>query len=122
MHLKHINPMRIIVTLYITILLIFDYFPVISLEITKIFTWIFIAIIIVSIIFGRKKVKDNINEVIIQIFINIYVIFLMGLLTILGGKSTLGISFDNGFFWIIFLLSFFDIFSQWKKIKKVKKH
>ncbi|NBI29002.1 hypothetical protein ERL59_08525 [Chengkuizengella sp. YPA3-1-1] len=120
--MKHINPMRIIVTLYITILLIFDYFPVISLEITKIFTWIFIAIIIVSIIFGRKKVKDNINEVIIQIFINIYVIFLMGLLTILGGKSTLGISFDNGFFWIIFLLSFFDIFSQWKKIKKVKKH
>ncbi|MCJ0930511.1 hypothetical protein MST22_05025 [Virgibacillus halodenitrificans] len=42
----------------------------------------------------------------------------MSLFTILGGKSATGISFSNGFFWIVLLISLFEMLTQWKKVKK----
>ena len=55
-----------------------------------------------------------------QVFIVSYILFLMGLFTVLGGESTSGISFSNGAFWIVLLLSIFEIFSQWKKVKSLR--
>jgi len=55
-----------------------------------------------------------------QIVSTVYILFLMVLLTALGGKSVSGISFDNGFLWIVFLFSLFEMYFKWKKIKRSK--
>jgi uncharacterized SAM-binding protein YcdF (DUF218 family) len=67
-----------------------------------------------------KKYRDINNKEILkwQIFSTIYILFLMGLFTILGGQSSSGIDFDNGFLWIVFLISLFEMYLQWKKVKK----
>ncbi|WP_235801805.1 hypothetical protein [Ureibacillus manganicus] len=47
----------------------------------------------------------------------IYIILLIGTMTILGGQSSTGIAFDNEVMWIIFLMSLFSMYSQWKKLR-----
>ncbi|WP_251399850.1 hypothetical protein [Ureibacillus chungkukjangi] len=57
------------------------------------------------------------TEVIWKIIIILYVLFLLWLFPLLGGQSVSGISFSDGGLYIIILISLFDIYSKWKKLK-----
>lgn len=52
-----------------------------------------------------------------SLILNGYFIFLIGLLTLLGGQSSTGISFSNYEFWIIFIIALVDIWGTYKKTK-----
>lgn len=116
--------MRIVYILFVvflTTLLTYDYFNVLS-EIIVIsnstFIFIFIGLIIVSLIFERKKEVNNSKTLKWQIFIVVYIIALMVLFSLLGGESTVGISFSNPLFWIVLGIALLDILFDWKRRTK----
>ncbi|WP_323646841.1 hypothetical protein [Lysinibacillus xylanilyticus] len=106
-----------------TLLFILDYFPNIPLgdSIPKgVLISLILGLFIFSLIF--KKYRDINNKEILQwqIFSTIYILLIMGILTILGGQSSSGIAIDDGILWILLLISLFDIYSQYKKIKRTE--
>ncbi|MDQ0271740.1 hypothetical protein J2S17_003628 [Cytobacillus purgationiresistens] len=115
--------MDFIVILAFTLLFLYDYFPN-TLLANSIPKGVLVALILGLFLFSLlfKKYRDTNNKEILkwEILSTIYILFLMGLFTILGGQSSSGISFDNGFLWIVLMISLFEIFSQWKKVKRIE--
>ena len=79
--------------------------------------WSILGLIILSLFFARYRDPSNAEILRWQLFITGYILILMSLLTISGGKSSSGIAFTNFFFWIGTLISFIEIFKSWKKVK-----
>ncbi len=103
-----------------TLFILYDYFPNIPLADVfpaRILIVLIVGLFLFSLVFKKHSDKENKQILAWQIFSTVYLLILLGLLTLLGGKSTTGISFDNGFLWIILLISIFQIKSQWKKVK-----
>ncbi|MGE7690131.1 hypothetical protein ACQKMI_13120 [Lysinibacillus sp. NPDC097214] len=121
--INFIKPVDFIFILAFTLLFVLDYFPNIPLA-DSIPKGVLIALILGLFIFSLifKKDRDINNKEILQwqIFLTIYILLIMGILTILGGQSSSGIAFDNGVFWIVLLISLFDIYSQYKKFKRTE--
>lgn len=110
----------VVVVFCFTVLFAYDYVPSISqiVEVPKsVFIYLLIGLVLVSIFFNRGRNVDNKDSLKWHIFIIGYIFFLMGLFTIFGGDSAAGISFGNGFFWIVLLISLFEMLSEWKKVK-----
>ncbi|MBU9724222.1 hypothetical protein KS407_22625 [Bacillus alkalicola] len=103
-----------------TLLFIYDYFPNVPLTGTvsnRVLIILIIGVFLLSLMF-KKFNKTNNKEILAwQIIMTLYIIFLMGLFTILGGQSSAGIAFNNAFFLGVLLLSLFDMYSLWKKVK-----
>lgn len=105
----------------ITFLFVYDYFPgnpFLGAILKGVLIALILGLFLLSLIF--KKYRNTSNQEVLnwQIFMTIYILFLMGLLTILGGQSSSGIAFDNGFLWVVLFIALFEIYLQWKKVKK----
>ena len=110
----------ILIAFCFTVLFAYDYFPSIThvIEVPKtVFIFLVLGLFLISMLFKRNKRVYEKAALRWQVFIASYILFLMGLFTVLGGESTSGISFSNGVFWLVLLISILEIFSQWKKIK-----
>jgi len=119
--LKFLIFFDVVALISFTLLLIFDYFPNLSFasEIPKgVLLLLIILLFSFSILFRRYLHPSSLEIFKWQVLSTIYLLFLMVLLTILGGKSTVGIAFDNVFLWIALLLIAYEMFSQWKKVKQ----
>jgi len=124
--IKLFKPLDVIFILALTFLLVYDYFPNISPAgaLPKVVSIALMALILgiflFSLMFKKFRDNDTNNKEILkgQIFLTIYFLFLIGVFTIFGGRSSSGIAFDNIFLWIFLLISFFDMYSQWKKVKR----
>ena len=106
--------------LALTLLFVYDYFSDIFLAglIPKgVLIAIMIGLILFSMVF--KKYRKTSNEVNLRwgVISTLYILLLMGILTILGGSSSVGISFENPFLWVVLMISIFDTFRDWKKVK-----
>lgn len=109
-----------LIVLFMTLLILHDYFP--NNPLADVFPANVLIVLIVglylfSLAFKKHSDKENKKILAWQIFSTVYFLILLVLFTLLGGKSTTGISFDNGFLWIVLLISIFEIKSQWKKVK-----
>lgn len=110
----------VLIVFCFTVLFAYDYFPTIKavVEVPKlVFIFLVIGLFLVSMLFNRNTSVANKGVLKWQVFITTYIVFLMGVFTVLGGKSDTGISFSNGVFWVVLLISLFEIFTQWKKVK-----
>ncbi|WP_017380282.1 hypothetical protein [Paenisporosarcina sp. TG-14] len=118
--MKLLKLLDIIALISISLLLIFDYFPNLPLArtIPKGFLILLIVLFVFSILFRRYINPSSLEIFKWMLLSTIYLLFLMVLLTFLGGKSTVGIAFTNVFLWMALLLASYDIYSQWKKAKK----
>ncbi|NEY71354.1 hypothetical protein G4D63_06310 [Bacillus mesophilus] len=116
-----LKPFEIVIIIVFTLLFAYDYFPRTSLTGTipqGILIPIILGLLLFSLLYKKTK---NINSKEIlkwQIALTVYILFLMSLFTILGGESSTGLSFDNELVWIVILFSLFQIYNQWKKVKK----
>lgn len=103
---------------FLTILLAYDYFAVLP-DIIKIpqfvFQVTFFVLFIISMIIGRDE--DDSNSWKWQVFIIVYIVTLMLVFSLLGGKSSVGISFSNTEFWIVLGISLIQIYIEWRKQK-----
>ncbi|UOE56119.1 hypothetical protein LIT38_03785 [Bacillus sp. CMF12] len=118
-----LKPLELIIFLAFTLLFVCDYFPDNPLAYKtpkNVVIILFVGLFLTS--FFIKRYRDTNRELALkwQLCSIAYILFLMGLLTVFGGQSASGISFDNGFLWIGFLISSIEIFSNWKKIKQSK--
>ncbi|WP_057913130.1 hypothetical protein [Peribacillus muralis] len=110
------NPMYLIV---ITFLLVYDFFP--NILPTIILPEIILGLLIgfyLSLLLKRDRHANHRAKFKEQILSILYLLFLIGMLTALGGKSSVGLSFNNAFLWVVLLLSIFPIYSNWGKTKK----
>ena len=55
-----------------------------------------------------------------QLFGLIYFLFLMVVLRIAGGESSVGISFDSGFLYLVLIIALVQLVIQWKKMRQEK--
>lgn len=118
-----LKPLDVMIYLAFTLLFVYDYFPdnFLSYKIPKeVMITVFVGLFLFSLFFKRFRGTDDKVVLRWQISSTAYILFLMGLLTALGGKSVSGISFDSGYLWIVFLFSVFDMYSKWKKMKRSK--
>lgn len=99
-------------------LMIFQTFPLASSIPKGTLILLIIVVFFISILFKRYISHSSLEIFKWQLLSTIYLLFLMVLLTFLGGKSTVGIAFTNVFLWIALLLASSEIYSQWKKVKK----
>jgi L-asparagine transporter-like permease len=103
-----------------TALFAYDYFPNIS-QVARVpksvFIFLVIGLFILSMLFNRKRSVESKEVLKWKVLTTAYILLLMGVFTILGGESSTGISFSNGVFWIVLLISLFEIISHWKKVK-----
>jgi hypothetical protein len=121
--MNFLKPLHIIFLFAFTLLFVYDFFPNIPLGIAipdGALIAMFIELFLFSLLFKSMRFTSNKDKLKWNIFSTTYLVFLIVLFTILGGKSSIGLSFDNGGLWGILTFLIYDIFSQWKKIKKVE--
>ncbi len=114
------NPFQMIYMIILTLLLIYDFFPVFFLS-NIISPEVLLGVMIglfLSILFKKDRHADHGPKFKEQLFSTLYLLSLVGMLTALGGRSTIGISLNNVFLWIVLLLSCYHTFSYWKKAKQ----
>lgn len=115
----------IIILLVFTLLLVYDYFPnifLVNILPKNILMILIFGTYLFSLLFKKYNNMNNKQILKWQILSTIYPLFLISLFTILGGKSSVGLSFNNIGLWIVFLFSGLEMFQQWKKIKQVDKY
>ena len=113
--------LQVISLIIFTPVIVFDYFPNLSLARmipNGIFLWLFLSLFLISFLFKRFSDDNPRKGLEWQVLSLVYLLSLLALLTILGGQSTAGIAFDHPFLWLILLMSCFDIYSRWKKLKQ----
>lgn len=113
--------LQVITLIIFTLLIVNDYFSNLSLARTvpdDILLWVIFGLFFISFLFRKVKYYNHKERLKWQVLSLVYLLSLLALLTVLGGQSTAGIAFDSPFLWIILLISCFDIYSRWKKLKQ----
>ena len=117
--IKFLKPLDFISLFIFTLLFIYDFFPNIPLAdaIPKgvLITGI-LGLLLFSFLFKKYKEPDHKEILKWQVFMTIYILSLMGILTLLGGRSSSGIAFDCGFLWVVLFIALFEMYGQWKKV------
>lgn len=122
----------IILLILFTLSLIYDYFPntpienIISKNVLYSVTFsIFILSLLFSLLFKlifKQDIKpNNLRTFKLRLFSIAYLLFLIAVLTVLGGQSSIEISFKSGVFWIVLFIFFAELFFDFKKIKQSEK-
>ena len=121
--IKFFKSIDSILLITITLLFIYDYFPNAPFAdaIPKsVLLILILAELIVRFVFKKKDETDQKTQMAWQVIFTLYIIALMAVFPLLGGKSTTGLSFDNEIILIVILISLFDIYSKWKKAQRLK--
>ena len=119
--IKFLKPLDFVLILAFTLLFIYDFFPTVTFAdaIPKgVLILLIIGLFVISLIIKKNKDTNNKDMLKWQVFSTVYILLLVGICTILGGRSSSGIGLDNGVLWIVLLISLFQINSQWKKVKR----
>lgn len=102
-----------------TYLLVQDYFPqLMGLASGK---WIAVAVIAVLFLSGgftAKKGKDEKSQAIWMLGSTFYLLALLVVLPLLGGKSSMGISLSNPIIWLLLAITVVQIYIKMQKKKK----
>lgn len=98
-----------------TFLLINDYFPGTVLpdfHLEKINFALFILLLFI----GRTR-EAGLSDVAYAICFHFYILFLIAVFTLAGGESQSGLSLNNIFLWIVFAVSLYDVYKDWRRLK-----
>ncbi|QHS22028.1 hypothetical protein GWK91_03295 [Virgibacillus sp. MSP4-1] len=105
----------IIALLLLTILIVLDFFPqwAFAEGMGDTMFWVLLIAMAISIVIsGRHQKGHHFKE---SLFIFIYLIGLILLLTALGGDSVRGFSPDQTGFWVIIFIGIIEVYAQWKR-------
>lgn len=119
--MKYFNYIDLLFYVPLTFLMVYDYFPNLSMFNfipREIYIWVILGLVIFSLFFKRLQTDNRLEIVYSQIFSLSYLLFLMIILTVSGGESLSGIGFDDIGTWIVIILSIARIVSQKRKLQK----
>ncbi|MGE7837309.1 hypothetical protein ABE042_09195 [Viridibacillus arvi] len=105
----------------LTILFVMDYFSQLEIfsVIPKKHIVIFILILLVISFLPIKQSNSNaLDEFKWDAFLVGYIILTIIVMQLLGGESSSGISFNNGFVWLVLLITVWELRSKWRKVKQ----
>ncbi|MDM5358462.1 hypothetical protein [Peribacillus sp. ACCC06369] len=114
--------LRIGILLLFSFLMIFDYFPhIVFNDIPETaLTFGIISVAIIYIVLNRKTEKECEHSLIVEAVFIFYTLVLIGVLTLMGGESTVGISLKNPILWFVLLLTIVDMTLRYRKINDSK--
>ncbi|MFF2753051.1 hypothetical protein ACFVR1_04735 [Psychrobacillus sp. NPDC058041] len=119
--MKKINVFIIVLMLlFMTIILAFDFFPDLFefIYLPKTLVIAMLIIIVLFSIFYSRFQKDNSRIILLWQMVSILYLFLLVVaFTVLGGISQVGISLENPGLWIVIGISIYEIYEQNKKVK-----
>ncbi|MFS0763546.1 hypothetical protein [Peribacillus phoenicis] len=109
--------LRIGIFLLFSILIIFDYFPnIVFNAIPKTTLTIgIISLALIYIVINRGNAKESENSLILEAVFIFYTLVLLVVLTLMGGKSNVGISLKNPILWFVLLLTIADMTLRYRK-------
>ena len=121
--MKYLKFSDLIFYIPLTLLLVYDYFPgslLSNIIPRRLNIWIILSLYLISLFFKRFQHSNSTQKINGQIFSLIYLLFVMFLLTILGGTSSSGIGLNNIGVWITLAISISEISSQKRKLNAQK--
>ncbi len=106
--------------LFITLLLIYDYFPTFFLK--EVFPQYVIFLLLLGMLFinainKNKQTSPEKDTFKSQLSFLLYVFILMFVLDLAGGESRVGLSFENRIFWIVVFIALVQLVVQWKRMR-----
>lgn len=111
--------LSVIYVALLTVLLTYDYFDFLPSIFTiphYLIIGIFIGLVIVSIFVERKK--ETTSSLWWRFVGIVYITVLIFVFTLLGGESTVGLSFSSGWLWVVIGISLIDILVDWNKQRR----
>ncbi|WP_166000555.1 hypothetical protein [Bacillus sp. Cs-700] len=107
--------------LFITLLLIYDYFPTFFLK--EVFPQNVMFLLLIGMLFitafnKNKHPTPEKESFRAQLLVLLYVFILMFVLNLAGGESTVGLSFENRIFWIVVIIALIQLGVQWKRMRR----
>ncbi|QCR34388.1 hypothetical protein C1N55_03035 [Lysinibacillus sp. SGAir0095] len=107
----------------ITLLFVYDFFPEVPFANaipTGVLLILILGALLFRFVFKKHDATDIKKDIQWQIVLTLYILALLVLFPLLGGKSSSGISFESGALWVMILISVFEIYSKWKKVKRAE--
>ncbi|WP_273833890.1 hypothetical protein [Guptibacillus sedimenti] len=107
--------------LFITLLLIYDYFPTFFLKEVipqNVIFLLLLGMLFINAINKNKQTSPEKDMFKSQLVFLLYVFILMFALNLAGGESTVGLSFENRIFWIVVSIALVQLVVQWKRMKR----
>jgi len=107
--------------LFITLLLIYDYFPTFFLNEVlpeHVIFLLLLSMLFINVFNKNKQPSSEKDSFKSQLFVLLYVFMLMFVLNLAGGESTVGLSFENRIFWIVVFIALVQLVVQWKRMKR----
>ncbi|QKS70319.1 hypothetical protein FLK61_26535 [Paenalkalicoccus suaedae] len=101
----------------LALLLIADYFAQVSVPVS-ILIFVLVVSLIISVIAGWGNTLNPMKECYLSISISLGLVAFLGILTLLGGESTVGLRVDHPLIWLIV---FTTLISNSYKIIKLKR-
>ncbi|MES1040848.1 hypothetical protein [Peribacillus simplex] len=110
--------LRIGIFLLFSFLIIFDYFPnIVFNAIPKTTLTIgIISLAFIYIVINRGNTKESESSLILEAVFIFYTLVLIGVLTLMGGESIVGISLKTPILWIVLVLTLVDMTLRYRKI------
>jgi|SRR5699024_2393038 len=109
---------ELILMIILTFALFFHFFPQPYLpDWSSLILWLILPLILVSAILSKKVKVTERESKHLSFYSGIYLLFLIILFSLTGGKLSSGTLLSNPIFWIIFAIG---LFIDWRKIRKQK--
>lgn len=107
--------------LFITLLLIYDYFPTFVLKEVLppyVIFLLLLGMLFINAINKNKQTPPEKDAFKSQLLVLLYVFILMFVLNLAGGESTVGLSFESRIFWLVVFIAIVQLGFQWKRMKR----
>ncbi len=100
-----------------TVILLLDYF---DFQLTAfipdvVLMWGFAGVVLYSLNYKKYQKVDDEEIMKWQIFSTVYIVVVIIIFYLIGGRTGAGLFFNEGMLIFILLLSFFEIFIRWRK-------
>lgn len=103
----------------ISFLMYKDFFPEGETYALSFAIFVYCAYLLCHYMLGRvPSLSKEVKDIISQALLTVYFVLLIFVFTILNGKSSVGISFNNIFFWLVLLLVIIELISRWRKVER----
>jgi hypothetical protein len=115
---KRVNSIsQILVVVFFTLMIVIDFFPNIGINkaIGIIGVVTFLALGVITRQKGERVFNSSKQEFIFTLFLGIYILSILVILTLLGGVSQVGIGLTNPLLWGLYLIGVLVSFNNYKK-------
>ncbi|MBK3495154.1 hypothetical protein JFL43_09860 [Viridibacillus sp. YIM B01967] len=119
--MSFLKPKQIVILCGFTILFVMDFFsqlPIFTVIPKKVIILLTLVLILISFLPIGKQKTNALDDFKWHAFLTGYLVVAIIVMQLLGGKSSSGISFNNGFVLLVAAITIWELRSKWRKVKQ----